>query len=140
MTFAPTSEPAVRYNEPVEAPPHTPLGDAVLVAVKDAATTAKVAMPMADGRLFRACAELAQVVPEDGLVATGIKDADFNLSEAQRIGVLAANDPAQACMHEVSAGLEEAETAQSFEPRVSDLISAARGNAKAWKTASCASW
>ena len=32
VTFAPTSEPAGRYNEPLLAPPRTPLGDAVLAA------------------------------------------------------------------------------------------------------------
>ncbi len=68
VTFAPTSEPATRYNEPLQAPPSSALGDAVLAAVRQAATAANLPMPAADARLFRACAELAQVVPEEGLV------------------------------------------------------------------------
>src|SRR5262249_41561674 len=69
VTFAPTSEPARNYNESIQTPPHSPLGDAVLAAVAEAAAKAGVPAPVADARLFRACAELAEVVPEDGLVA-----------------------------------------------------------------------
>lgn len=66
LTFAPDSEPAARYNEPLAAPPHTALGDAVIAAVRAAATQAGVAMPLADARLFQTCVDLAEVVPEDG--------------------------------------------------------------------------
>jgi uncharacterized protein YkwD len=83
VTFAPTTEPARRYNEPLQAPPSTPLGDAVLAAVKDAAATTKLPMPAADARLFRACAELAQVVPEEGIV--GYSVVEFAL---QRHGII----------------------------------------------------
>lgn len=83
VTFAPTTEPATRYNEPLQAPPSTPLGEAVLAAVREAAATAKLATPSADARLFRACAELAQVVPEEGIV--GYSVVEFAL---QRHGII----------------------------------------------------
>ncbi len=83
VTFAPTSEPATRYNEPLRPPPPSPLGDAVIAAVRDAAKTANLAVPAADARLFRACAELAEVVPEDGLV--GYSVVEFAL---QRHGII----------------------------------------------------
>lgn len=60
-------------------------------------------------------------------IATGLKDAAFNLDSAIAIGVLKSDDRAAACVHGVmlDAGLEgDASTAQSFAPRVSDLISA----------------
>ncbi|MEO6777420.1 MAG: CAP domain-containing protein [Kofleriaceae bacterium] len=83
MTFAPETEPALRYNEPLQAPPHTPLGDAVLAAVGTAAAQARVPAPAPDARLFRACAELAQIVPEEGVV-------DYSLIEfaLQRNGIV----------------------------------------------------
>ncbi len=68
VTFAPTAEPTQRYNEPIQAPPRTPLGDAVTAAVKDAAQRAGTNVPIADARLFRTCAELAAVVPEEGVI------------------------------------------------------------------------
>jgi uncharacterized protein YkwD len=83
VTFAPTSEPAARYNEPLQAPPRTPLGDAVLAAVKDAAIAAKSNIPIPDARLFRACNELAQVVPEEGVL--GYSVVEFAL---QRHGII----------------------------------------------------
>lgn len=83
VTFAPTSEPARNYNEPLQEPAHTPLGDALLVAIKEAAAKANVAPPIADARLFRACAELAEVVPEDGLIAYSV--VEFAL---QRHGII----------------------------------------------------
>ncbi|MBS1123204.1 MAG: SCP-like extracellular [Deltaproteobacteria bacterium] len=72
VTFAPASQPAIRYNEPVQAPPRTALGDAVVQAVKDAAVKAGTTVPVADARLFRACTELAQVVPEEGIISYGL--------------------------------------------------------------------
>ena len=83
VRFAPASEPATRYNEPPRAPPSTLLGDAVLRAVKDAATRAAISMPVADARLFQACAELAAVVPEEGIVGYGL--VEFAL---QRNGII----------------------------------------------------
>jgi uncharacterized protein YkwD len=83
VTFSPTTEPASRYNEPLQPPPHTPLSDAVLAAVKDAAVAQKVVVPVADARLFRACAELAQVMPDDGVI--GYSVVEFAL---QRHGII----------------------------------------------------
>src|SRR5688572_25901425 len=72
VTFAPSGQPVARYNERVQAPPRTPLGDAVVAAVKEEATKAGTAVPIADARLFRACAELAEVVPEEDIIAYSI--------------------------------------------------------------------
>src|SRR5262245_61368086 len=83
VTFAPTSEPAARYNEPLQLAPHSPLGDAVIAAVSDAATKAGVRVPVADARLFRACEELAAVVPEEGIPGYAI--VEFAL---QRNGII----------------------------------------------------
>lgn len=75
MTFTPTSEPAARYNEPSTAPPpSSPLADAVLAAVRDAAAASKLPAPVADARLFRACAELADLVPDDGALEVELID------------------------------------------------------------------
>ena len=68
VTFAPTSEPVSHYNGSVPAPPHTPLNDAVIAAVRNAAARAGLGTPVPDARLFRACAELAEIVPEEGVV------------------------------------------------------------------------
>jgi uncharacterized protein YkwD len=64
LTFTPTGEPASHYNEPPRAPPSTPLNDAVTAAVRAAAMAAGLPVPVPDARLFRACADLAQVAPE----------------------------------------------------------------------------
>lgn len=83
VTFAPTSAAVTRYNEPMSGPPHTPLNDAVIAAVRDAAVRAGVRPPVADDRLFRACAELAAIVPEEGVV--GYSLVEFAL---QRNGII----------------------------------------------------
>jgi len=83
VTFAPTSEPVARYNEPLRYAPHSPLGDAVTAAVTEAATRAGVRVPVPDARLFRACTELAEVVPEEGIPGYAI--VEFAL---QRNGII----------------------------------------------------
>ncbi|MGE5183762.1 MAG: CAP domain-containing protein, partial [Acidobacteriota bacterium] len=83
QTFAPASEPASRYNEPVQPPVHTRLGDEAIEAVQQAAMSAHLPLPVADARLFRACAELAEVVPEEGVV--GYSLVEFAL---QRNGII----------------------------------------------------
>ena len=83
VTFAPTTEAANRYNEPLETPPHTQLGDAVIAALATASEKAHVPTPAADARLFRACTELAQIVPEEGVV--GYSLIEFAL---QRNGII----------------------------------------------------
>ncbi len=71
--FAPTTQAASSYNEPAAVPVATPLSDAVLAAVHTAAQKANVAAPVADARLYRACEELAEIVPEDGVVDYGLE-------------------------------------------------------------------
>jgi len=83
VTFAPSGQPANRYNEPLQAPPRTPLGDAVIAAVKDAAKGAGTTPPVADARLFRACAELAEIMPKEGIIDYGF--VEFAL---QRNGII----------------------------------------------------
>ncbi|HEY1554498.1 MAG TPA: CAP domain-containing protein [Kofleriaceae bacterium] len=83
VVFAPAEEPARSYNEPLQAPPPSPLGDAVTAAVRDAAAPLHLPPPVADARLFRACAELAEIVPEDGIVGYGL--VEFAL---QRNGII----------------------------------------------------
>lgn len=69
VTFAPASAPAARYNESPPPVPHTELGDAVTAAVRDAARGAGLPVPVPDARLFRACAELADLALQQGTVA-----------------------------------------------------------------------
>lgn len=69
VTLGPTTTAVARYNEPVTAPPPSPLGDAIVAAVRAAAAKGHTQVPVPDARLFRACTELAQVVPEDGIIA-----------------------------------------------------------------------
>ena len=70
--FAPSDPPALRYDEPAQPPPSSPLGDAVLATMRSAAVAAHQPAPIADARLFRVCAELAEVVPEQGVVGYGL--------------------------------------------------------------------
>jgi uncharacterized protein YkwD len=83
VTFAPTSAPAIHYNEPAPPVPRTPLNDAVIAAVREAAVEAGLRIPAPDARLFRACGELAEIVPEEGIV--GYKLVEFAL---QRNGII----------------------------------------------------
>lgn len=83
VTFAPSGQPAARYNEPYQAPPHSALGDAVVAAVKEEAVKAGTNVPLPDARLFRACAELSEVVPEEGIIAYSL--VEFAL---QRNGII----------------------------------------------------
>ncbi len=83
VTFAPSGQAATRYNEPLQAPPKTALGEAVVTAVREAAQKAGTPVPVADARLFRACSELAEVVPEEGIIAYSL--VEFAL---QRNGII----------------------------------------------------
>jgi uncharacterized protein YkwD len=83
VTFAPSGQPAARYNEPVQAPPRSALGDAVVAALKEEAIKAGTPVPVADARLFRACAELSEIVPEEGIIAYSL--VEFAL---QRNGII----------------------------------------------------
>jgi uncharacterized protein YkwD len=69
ITFSPTSAASARYNDPpFEPAPSSPLGDAVTEAVDLAAAELGVDPPLADGRLFAAADEIAEVVPDEGVV------------------------------------------------------------------------
>jgi uncharacterized protein YkwD len=83
MTFSPKTQGAIRYNERLEAPSPSALGDAVLASVRDAAGKMNLPAPAADARLFTACEELAQVVPEEGII--GYSVVEFAL---QRHGII----------------------------------------------------
>lgn len=69
VVFAPSAPAEAMYNRPPQAPKSSELGDAVLAAVNAAAKASKIEPPRADARLFRVCEELAQIVPERGVVA-----------------------------------------------------------------------
>ncbi len=69
VTFAPSTEAAQDYNQGATVPPASELGDAVVAAVTVAAKRAGLGTPVADGRLFRACQQLAEIVPEEGIIA-----------------------------------------------------------------------
>lgn len=82
--FAPESEPAASYAEPIQAPPETPLNKAVTTAVRALAKRSGWPAPEPDARLFRAGTELAKIVPEDGAVEDAV--VQFAL---QRHGIVA---------------------------------------------------
>jgi len=83
VVFAPSTAPAVHYNEPVGPPPPSKLGDAIASAARDAAQELRLPAPISDARLFRACTELAQIVPEEGIIAYSL--VEFAL---QRHGII----------------------------------------------------
>lgn len=64
VVFAPSGEPAARYND---APPpiaRTPFEDAVAAVIPEAARQAgRSPVPVADRRLSAACADLAEIIP-----------------------------------------------------------------------------
>lgn len=69
VVFAPAAPGEAMYNKPAPAPKASPLGDAVAAAIAEAAQAAGVDAPAADARLVKVCEELAQIVPEQGVVA-----------------------------------------------------------------------
>jgi uncharacterized protein YkwD len=83
VTFAPTTEPAKRYNEAVQAPPATELNTAITTMVKQEAKKLGIPAPVADARLFRVCDEIAEVVPENGVANNAV--LEFAL---QRNGII----------------------------------------------------
>lgn len=83
VTFKPSSEPVARYNEPVRTPARSALGDATIAAVRDAAVKAGLPAPIPDARLFEACAELSEIVPEEGIISYSL--VEFAL---QRNGII----------------------------------------------------
>lgn len=69
VVFAPSAPGEAMYNKPVQAPKATALSEAVVSAITEAARSGGVEAPVADARLFKVCEELAQIVPEQGVVA-----------------------------------------------------------------------
>lgn len=66
LVFAPAGKAVDRYNDPpVTKPKPDPVADVVIDAIREAATGAQVQVPVADGRLQAAAADLAAVVPQD---------------------------------------------------------------------------
>ena len=114
VTFAPTSEPAARYNEAHPPPPHTALGDAMTAAVRDAAARAGLPAPVADARLFRACAELAAVVPEEGVI--GYSAVEFAL---QRNGIIEPSPHLLVVWGDISS---PELIVQELEPRLAEIL------------------
>lgn len=114
VTFAPTTEPAIRYNEPLRAPPSTPLGDAAIAAVREAAAKAGLPPPAADARLFRACAELAEVVPEEGII--GYSVVEFAL---QRQGII---EPSPHLLVVWSGSDDPATIVEQLRPRLPEIL------------------
>lgn len=70
-----------------------------------------------------ATGEISTSPDPDARVLQDLRDADFNFSEAQRIGVLPANDPGALCVHAVLTQVDVAN--ESFVPRTSGLVSGA---------------
>lgn len=116
VPFTPTTAPAQRYNEPTQPPPHTPLGDAMIAAIADAATRAHVAPPVPDARLFRACAELAAVIPQDRVV-------DYSLVEfaLHRNGIIEPSPPFYSTWS-TNPGIDDIVTA--FRPAIAAMVAA----------------
>lgn len=70
IVFAPPGPSATHYNAgPVAPVPRSPLSDAILAAISETCAQTGCTAPVADGRLFAAIGELAEVVPEDGPLA-----------------------------------------------------------------------
>lgn len=69
IILAPASRAVLAYNDPPHRPPpSTPLGDAIVAEVAGLAAAAGRTPPLADGRLFAAAAEIASVVPAEGVI------------------------------------------------------------------------
>lgn len=67
IALAPRASAVAAYNDPPRAPaPPSPVGDAIAAEIALLAPTATA--PVADGRLYAAAAELARVVPLEGVL------------------------------------------------------------------------
>ncbi len=113
VTFAPASSPATRYNEPLQAPPKSALGDATIAAVREAAIKAGTQVPVPDARLFRACAELAEIMPEEGVIAYSF--VEFAM---QRNGII---EPSPHLLL-VWGDIDSPDIVEQLRPRLPDLL------------------
>ncbi|MBK9037434.1 MAG: hypothetical protein IPL61_40355 [Myxococcales bacterium] len=67
LRLAPASAGAAAYNDPPRSPaPASPLGDAI--AAEIAALAPPSATPLADGRMYGAAADLAAIIPSEGVM------------------------------------------------------------------------
>lgn len=114
VTFAPAGAAARRYNEPVVPPPPSALGDATVAAVREAAQRAGTHIPVPDARLFRACAELAEVVPEEGIVSYGL--VEFAL---QRNGIIEPSPHLLVVWGEID---QTAAIVEQLQPRLAEIL------------------
>jgi uncharacterized protein YkwD len=87
VTFAPTGTAALRYADASQPVPSTPLGEAVAAVTRDEAVRAGLRAPIADPRLFRACADLAEMVPPAGRDDTEVDPAAIEFA-LQRNGII----------------------------------------------------
>ncbi len=115
VVFAPSAPAEAMYNRPPQAPGPSELGDAVIKAVSDAARAANIAPPVADARLFRVCEELAEVVPERGVVAYRV--VEFTM---QRNGLIEPSPHLLVVWGDLS---NAAEIVEQLVPRFSDMFS-----------------
>lgn len=112
--FAPDTQAVSRYNEPIQAPPSSPLGDSVIAEVAKIAQRVGRPMPIADARLFKACAELAQIYPQDGVI--GYDLVEFAL---QRNGII---EPSPRLLVVWGQLEDTAAIAQQLEPQLPDVL------------------
>jgi uncharacterized protein YkwD len=70
--FEPQTQSVQQYNGPITAVPSSALGDATVAMVNKVSKNSNRAAPTADARLFEACAELASIVPENGVVSYNV--------------------------------------------------------------------
>lgn len=87
FTFAPSRDAVARYNDAQRPIAATPFADAVGAVTRDEALRAGLAIPLADARLFRACDDLAELVPD---IRRGAVTLDSALIEfaLQRNGII----------------------------------------------------
>lgn len=70
IVFAPAGPAATSYNDPpIEPAPSWPLADAIRGSIEAYCKESGIQAPRADGRLYKAAAELAKVLPEDAPIA-----------------------------------------------------------------------
>ncbi len=70
IVLAPSSTATRAYNDPaLEPPPSAPLEDAIVDTVNAFCNQNGIDVPRPDGRLYKAAAEVASIMPDDGLLS-----------------------------------------------------------------------
>lgn len=67
--------------------------------------------------------EISTSPDPDARFVQDLRDADYNLTESQRLGILPANDPGAQCVHAVLTQVDVVN--ESFTPRTSGVVSGA---------------